>query len=97
MSRRHDPIRLAKELIVLGLVILMVALGLTAVSCDQGLSRRAGELAFAAFACSSSPAAQISEPSAYYVVFSRLFFLWVLGGGTLATGVVLAVRARRGK
>ena len=88
MTRR----RLSVELIVVGLLILLVAAGLTAVNCDPDLNRRAADEAFNALVCPDTPAGAMGPAPPYYVLFSRVFLLWLLGAATLLAGLALGLR-----
>ena len=94
MTRGHNPRRLPLELIIVGLLVLLVAWGLTALSCDPDLNRRATEVSFNALVCPGTPPGSRGPAPAYYFLFSRLFLLWLLGAGTLVAGLALGVRDR---
>lgn len=94
MTRDHDPRRLPPELIVIGLIILLVAIGLTAVNCDPNLNRRSTEVSFNALVCPDTPPGSMGPAPPYYFLFSKLFLLWLLGAGTLVAGLALSVRDR---
>jgi hypothetical protein len=89
MTRRQ---RLPLELIVAGLLILLLAAGLTAYNCDPDINRRATEVSFNALVCPSTPPGARGPAPSYYFLFSRLFLLWLLGAGTLLAGLALGLR-----
>ena len=84
--------RLSVELTVLGLLILVVAGGLTALNCDPDGSRRVTEESFNALVCPGTPAGARGPAPPYAFFFSRVFLLWLLGAGTLLAGLALALR-----
>ena len=84
--------RLSVELTVVGLLILVVAAGLTTVNCDPDLNRRAADEAFNMLVCPDTPAGSMGPEPPYYILFSRVFLLWLLGAGTLLAGLALGLR-----
>ena len=89
MSRRQ---RLPLELIVVGVLILLIAAGFTALNCDPADSRRVTDESFNAFVCPDTPVGARGPAPPYAFLFSRIFVLWLLGAGTLLAGIGLGLR-----
>ncbi len=92
MTLGRKPRPLSLELIVVGLLTLLLAAGLTAVNCDPDINRRATEVSFNALVGPGTLAGARGPAPPYYFLFSRLFVLWLLGASTFAVGLGLAVR-----
>ena len=87
--------RLSRELVAVGLIIVVVAALLTVVSC--GLEPNSVRRSTALFLEALCPAQRMegwAPIPAWHMLFSGLLWLWVLGLGSILAGLSLWLRGR---